>query len=371
MKKIISLLSLLLLLVTLPGCLDTLNGLLPEGTKDFFNNLYLQYEQSTGGEEEPVFVDDQTSYGYYYDQLSDNSQAVYRSIYLQNQCCDGIPIVFRQPLSFFVTASETESADDMVRSGISRIVQPALDAMLYDHPEIDWISMDAETGSTFRISSRKETDEDGNTTVTIKKLTFQLCYKNGLTQESIAESQAAMQETILLAGSTLSGEESRYDTLSALQDFLCSRVVYTSDAAHAHDAAGALIDGAAVCDGYAKAFKLLCDAYEIPCLIVAGTATQSSQEAPHAWNYVQMENGKWYAIDPTWNDGSEEVDDTYFLVGAGTVTSLSLGHFENSHHPNGKFSAGDYPPFEFPELSFFRYSEPLLPGGWIREAEKV
>ncbi len=79
-----------------------------------------------------------------------------------------------------------------------------------------------------------------------------------------------------------------------------------------------------ICEGYSRAFKLLCDRSGIPCVIVNGT----SYDVNHMWNNVEMEDGKWYAIDVTFNDpiveGNEDKvsgseNDDYFLVGNATV----------------------------------------------------
>jgi hypothetical protein len=58
-----------------------------------------------------------------------------------------------------------------------------------------------------------------------------------------------------------------------------------------------------VCEGYARAFKVLCDELEIPCVLVDGEARSDRYEKPggHMWNYVQLDGG-WYAVDVTWND---------------------------------------------------------------------
>lgn len=83
-----------------------------------------------------------------------------------------------------------------------------------------------------------------------------------------------------------------------------------------------------VCEGYARAFKVLCDRSNIPCVLVDGNAKSSSTSAGegHMWNYVQIENGKWYAVDATWNDPnpgnvahSGHESENWFLVGSGTV----------------------------------------------------
>jgi hypothetical protein len=59
-----------------------------------------------------------------------------------------------------------------------------------------------------------------------------------------------------------------------------------------------------VCDGYSRAFKLLCDRLGIPCILVGGYASSKPEAAPqyHMWNQIQLEDGKWYGVDITWDD---------------------------------------------------------------------
>lgn len=74
----------------------------------------------------------------------------------------------------------------------------------------------------------------------------------------------------------------------------------TSDAdPTAFHAYGALMEGQAVCQGYAYAFKMLCDQAQIPCWIVTGYYKE-----PHAWNYVLL-NGNYYQVDITWDDAQD------------------------------------------------------------------
>ena len=89
-----------------------------------------------------------------------------------------------------------------------------------------------------------------------------------------------------------------------------------------------------VCEGYSRAFKILCDKLGIPCILMAGDAyTYSGSPAePHMWNEVMMNDNKWYAVDVTFNDpgikssGPEpkvsgvETED-YLLIGKNTVVS--------------------------------------------------
>lgn len=68
-----------------------------------------------------------------------------------------------------------------------------------------------------------------------------------------------------------------------------------------NDAYGALVDGKAVCEGYARAFQLLCNKANIDSVLLSGTADSDN----HAWNGVKI-GGDWYQIDVTWNDTDRE-----------------------------------------------------------------
>ncbi|MBR0131122.1 MAG: S-layer homology domain-containing protein [Firmicutes bacterium] len=59
-----------------------------------------------------------------------------------------------------------------------------------------------------------------------------------------------------------------------------------------------------VCDGYSRAFKLLCDRLGVPCMLQCGNAFVKAGAAPeyHMWNQIQMEDGNWYGVDICWND---------------------------------------------------------------------
>lgn len=63
---------------------------------------------------------------------------------------------------------------------------------------------------------------------------------------------------------------------------------------------GALIEGKAVCLGFATTFQLFMDMLGIECITVVGAAFDSS--ADHAWNMVRL-NGEWYCLDATWDLG--------------------------------------------------------------------
>ena len=91
---------------------------------------------------------------------------------------------------------------------------------------------------------------------------------------------------------------------------------------YCHNCYGILLKGYGVCESYAMAMTRLLDAAGIRNLYAVGDAGGG-----HAWNYVQMPDGKWYLLDATWNDDdrNNKVTKDYFLVKDDGV-----------HKPNGK-----------------------------------
>lgn len=285
---------------------------------------------------------DEASYGYYYDQLSDDSKAVYRAILKNKDNTEGTEIILPKTITLsFPKGAGEEEIKARVSETVLAITQPAIDALLYDNPEIFYVRMGGENSSTFSVTHRKQENADGEV-IYMRKLVFMMQTEDLTEGATLSEEIAALQAAIHAFAVT---GESRYEKLLSIQTQLSAAVTYDSGAYRPHCAAGALIDGRAVCDGYAKAFKLLCNREGIPCVIVAGVAKQNGKSEPHAWNYVQMEDGLWYGVDTTWDDVGPIATKHYFLVGA------EESAFLDSHVPNGKFSEGDHPPFTHPTLS--------------------
>lgn len=123
----------------------------------------------------------------------------------------------------------------------------------------------------------------------------------------------------------------RYKFVKSLHDYLCNSITYINNKARCHDAYGALVEGESVCQGYADAFKLICDYYKIPAVCISGLAKGGA----HMWNAVQMDDGNWYLLDITWDDQTSRIYYDFFLVGLNTAdTSFGGNAFSTSHVPN-------------------------------------
>lgn len=97
---------------------------------------------------------------------------------------------------------------------------------------------------------------------------------------------------------------SHYETAIALHDYLVSHVRYSerlNAAGEAHSPVGALINRECVCEGYARAYKFLCDKAKIPCIVVSGTAVgMNGTPEGHAWNMIGLDTG-YYHVDVTFD----------------------------------------------------------------------
>lgn len=90
--------------------------------------------------------------------------------------------------------------------------------------------------------------------------------------------------------------------------------------------------GLSVCDGFSKAFSLMCNMEGVDCARISGLASSGYNYGGHAWNKVKLGNS-WYMVDITWGeqfDDStkiEQVSHYYFLI--------DHRDFEDSHIEGG------------------------------------
>lgn len=177
--------------------------------------------------------------------------------------------------------------------------QTSLQMIFDEHPEVFWLDPSMQNlvinsnHTTLTFYPRPTTaygtpSKDGKSASTINTTAI----KNTVTK---------MNNTVVkMTGKTT------YDLIKSIHDTIINNTQYPANPDKAthnqHQAVGPLVEGMAVCDGYAKAFKYACDQKGIPCLIVVGTATNSlGQTGSHAWNYVYVD-GVWYQVDTDWDD---------------------------------------------------------------------
>lgn len=118
----------------------------------------------------------------------------------------------------------------------------------------------------------------------------------------------------------------------------------------------------ALCDGYARLFKSLCDHAGIQAVVIAGYARTnfgSNQfRCNHKWNAVMIDSN-WYLLDATWASGylsfsgntfTKSYNDNYFLA--------SPKSFINDHYPDDiRWTLLNNPP-EQPEFKRSPFKQP-------------
>ena len=122
------------------------------------------------------------------------------------------------------------------------------------------------------------------------------------------------------------------EKIRALHDWVIHNAHYDTSYSD-YSGPGILLNGEAVCAGYAEAFEMLCNAAGIECVYVTGKAGSSYEDAGgHAWNMVKL-GDSWYNVDCTWDDPTGDTDEpdvsgwegyAYFMISDAT---LSKNHF--------------------------------------------
>ena len=236
-----------------------------------------------------------------------------------------------------------------------------------DHPEVFWLGTESRCGMNLQYSLNRQTNVvsyDLDIFFYLKEGGFDIrleCYRDpAVIAAAIKQRDLDIQRILSdCPVSSTPAEQVRY----------LNRVLTQSNA---YNASGSASDWASVdpnawkcvsalsgsvgvkgpvCEGYARAFKVLCDRLGIPCVLTEGFAKNGQWETPelHMWNYVKID-GAWYAVDVTWNDprvsGYEQVaasgreNERYLLIGSTTVVTTGLTFGQSHEVRNGVHTGG-------------------------------
>ncbi len=209
---------------------------------------------------------------------------------------------------------------EAIKADVSYLAYSSIMAFIYDYPEMFWvhgfnysysIGYSGNVGTIGTVTHKANPVDDDTTDG-----------KNSI--DNIPAFNEAYEKAFNEIKAEIGDNSTRAETLKIIHDYICEHSVYAYDengnpqkAGYAHSPEGFFINnGAVVCEGYAETFKMFCDDLNIPCALIIGYAGED-----HMWNYVQMEDGKWYLVDVTWDDQdkSGKIYDTYFLANSNTV----------------------------------------------------
>ncbi len=235
-------------------------------------------------------------------------------------------------------------------------VAAAYKQVVAEHPELFWVS------EGYRWSSVTRGEE---TTVTLTPTL------SGESEEEITEKQAVL-EAVTEAITGQLEETTDYQKALFIHDYLVTAVDYDQQEAariasgyyqdtlpDCATAYGALVNGSAVCSGYARAFQLLAQSMGLTCVCVSG---QGLEGGAHEWNTVVMD-GEWYYVDVTWDDpvyaglSTSVVSHEFFGV---TTAELLLTHTIDEEQNAPDCTAVTYDYFRWNGLFFEDYDRAAL-----------
>ena len=284
---------------------------------------------------------------YFYDQLEEPSKIIYRALEAnkENMKSGTYQINLGNTFTDILSSANGESL-------LGDYYQSAVETFIYDNPDVFYLDvnkmyLNIETTTKRNDVSYNVFINSGNQANYLDEAYNSEAQIN----QAIAQLESVRNQIIAQA------QGSAYNQIKYVHDYIVDNTSYDSTISNPdiYNIYGTLIRKSSVCEGYAKSYKYLMDALDIPCVIVIGEATNSSGESEsHAWNYVML-NNIWYAIDTTWDDPvvigggrpSSSAKTRYFLRGANT--------FNADHFPNGQFTQSGKT-YEYPVLSQIDYS---------------
>lgn len=263
---------------------------------------------------------------------------------------NGVKITFTTPLTCQnTTASLTAEA----QTELALAVQGGVAALMDDHPEMFWLGAYGLSYSySYRVSG-------GVYTLSVSSITCTMQYDTAVYADKASVTDDYTRMMAAFDAFEVKGY-TRYEKVKSIHDTIAKQVSYDYEFTNgtAHEPTSVFLEPfLPVCEGYAEAFKMLCDREGIPCIIVVGDANGGG----HAWNYVKMEDNKWYAVDLTWDDQSSIFYD-FFLVGANSTNRYfdnDSTTFADAHTATGERFTNSRFVLTYPTLCETPYAQTL------------
>lgn len=214
---------------------------------------------------------------YYYNQLNESEQAIYRAFY------DGVKS-HKDIIPIPVKGKFTEDVFNKIFAAITR-----------DNPLIYYLNQSA---------CNMAQDMFGHVAI---------CPQYFFDKAKVKEYNRKIEETVnALAAQIELTKGNDYEKAQKVHDWLCMNVEYDMLGADmnepvrvitSHNIIGVFAHHRAQCEGIAKAVKVLLNAVDVRCIVATGVAHSERENGPHAWNIVNLDNTP-YHMDVTWDIGA-------------------------------------------------------------------
>ena len=197
---------------------------------------------------------------------------------------------------FIDTSSNKVNTDD---------IETAFMIFYSDYPEYFWIT--------------------GGWNAAIKNNFVTIYPEYSMTGSALNSAKSKFNAKVSELTSGVSGSD--YDKAKNLHDKVVNLVKYVTTP-NDQNAYGALVEGKAICNGYARAYQHLMNQIGIPTWYIRGTSVNpvTGETIGHAWNIAKL-NGSWYYTDVTWDDQDTETFYEFFNI---TSAKLALTHTADS-----------------------------------------
>lgn len=205
--------------------------------------------------------------------------------------------------------------------------------MRLDHPEIFWV-----VGFSWKYYP------DSPNLIFVPEYLFE--------KGKIKEHQIALTSRVEKLARQAQGL-SEWEKEKYVHDFICENVRYDKlKKPYSHEIIGPLGQGVGVCEGIAKAVKVLCDALGLWCMIaICGNNPEKGIKYRHTWNIVRI-GGQYYHLDATFDNtlgnDKKEIRYDYFNL---DDKSIFRDH-EPLIAPAPKCEEGDHFYYKEKKLSF-------------------
>ncbi len=237
---------------------------------------------------------------YYYNNLNNKEKEAYRTMYVS---------LMNFEESFYIDVALDDLKDLFM-------------SVLYDNSHIFWVK-----------SSFTYTEYDN-------AIMFTPEYRHTVSEaEKITKDLNKKIEEIIAPIKLL---ETDYKKELYIHNYVCENTDYIEKSDKYIDTAyEALLNGNALCEGYARAIQILLDAVDIDNYLIIGNGITEESVEPHMWNIVKID-GEYYHLDATWDDSSMTDMVLYFYFNV-TDSFISEDHKDfNIEYTNCVSNSANY-----------------------------
>ena len=243
----------------------------------------------------------------------------------------------------FAFATVVTASEEAAKYGITTLSEK--EAYVYNKL-VSGINKDVPDSSVKLESSKEVSVEELRVAYTAFVSDYPECFwvTNGYTYSTMAGRVVSVQPSYTFSSSELPEARAKlnaavdniiggmrgetvFEKALYLHDAVAKAVEY-KEVGHHQTAYGALVDGRAVCAGYAAAYQLLLQKAGIRSYTVTGNSKDPSTgiPIPHAWNLVWLDSDTCVYTDVTWDDQGESLYRYYFNL---SYDEIKKDHFEN------------------------------------------